>query len=173
MAPIKAAIGKDFDKIELVKAEMLSEDSIHNAIKGSSYVIHHASPYYFDNKTREELVRPAVEGTEAVMRACTASNVKRIAITSSISSITNVSKKNYPPDGVFDESYYTEPDRPEGCVDYAVSKFLAEMAAWDYQAKQSNPFEVVTICPVLILGPSIAYGGGTSEGLIQSLMSNT
>ena len=51
MAPIKAAIGKDFDDVEIVEAEMTEEESISNAIKGSKYVIHHAAPYYFNNKT--------------------------------------------------------------------------------------------------------------------------
>ena len=172
LAPIEAAIGEDFEDLELVEAELLDENSVMRSIEGSTYVVHHASPYYFDNMTREEMVKPAVNGTLAVMRACTANNVKRIVATSSISAIANPSKEDAPKNGIFDESCWSNPDRPEGMADYTLSKTLAEKAAWDYQASQSNPFEIVMINPVLILGPSMAFGGGTSERLLECLLTN-
>lgn len=55
LAPVKAAFGEHFDKVEIVKAELLDEASMAKAIEGSTYVAHLASPYYLDNKTREEL----------------------------------------------------------------------------------------------------------------------
>ena len=172
LAPVKAAIGKDFDDLEIVEAEMLDEDSVARCIEGSTYVVHHASPFYFDNATREEMVRPAVDGTLYVMKACTANNVKRIVVTSSISAIANPAKENMPKNGIFDESHWSDPDRPEGMADYTLSKTLAEKAAWDYQASQSNPFEMVMINPVFIMGPSIAFGGGTSERVVECLLTN-
>ena len=132
MGPIKAAIGKDFDDVEIVEAEMMDEKSIANCIKGSTYVVHHAAPYYFNNKTLEEMVRPSVDGTLAIMRACTENNVKRIVATSSIAAIRNTAAIDGPPNGVYDETYWSNPNRPEGIVDYAVSKTLAERAAWEY-----------------------------------------
>ena len=105
---------------------MLDEESINRSIEGSTYVVHHASPYYFNNKTREEMVRPAVNGTLAVMRACKANSVKRIVATSSISAITNTAKENSPKDGIYDESYWSDINRPEGMADYTASKTMAE-----------------------------------------------
>ena len=172
MAPIKAAIGKAYDDIEIVKAEMTEEASISNSIKGSTYVIHHAAPYFFNNKTLDELVRPSVEGTLSVMRACTDNNVKRLVATSSIAAIRNTAKADSPPDGVYDETYWSNPDRPEGIVDYAVGKTMAERAAWEYVEKTPGCFEVVMINPVLIIGPSIAFGGGVSEKFVESLIHN-
>ena len=87
MSAIKEAYGEHFDKLEIVEAELLEEESMMNAIKGSTYVAHLASPYYLDNKTREELVGPAVNGTLGVMKACTAHNVKRCVVTSSYACI--------------------------------------------------------------------------------------
>ena len=75
MSAIKDAYGSDFDKLEIVEAELLDEGSMMNAIAGSTYVAHLASPYYLDNKTRDELVKPAVNGTLGVMKACTAHGV--------------------------------------------------------------------------------------------------
>ena len=77
-------------------------------------------------------MRPSVDGTLSIMRACTANNVERLVATSSIAAIRNTAKADSPPDNVYDETYWSNPKRPEGIVDYAVSKTLAERAAWDY-----------------------------------------
>ena len=66
------------------------------------------------------------------MRACTANKVKRIVATSSIASIRNTAKEDSPKDGVYNETHWSNVDRPEGMVDYGVSKTLAEKAAWEY-----------------------------------------
>lgn len=166
MAPIKAAIGDAFNDVEIVEAEMTEEASISRSIAGSEYVIHHAAPYYFDNATLDELVKPSVEGTLSIMRACTENNVKRLVATSSIAAIRNTAKADSPPDGIYDETYWSNPDRPEGIVDYAVGKTLAERAAWNYLEEHPGSLEVVMINPVLIIGPSIAAGGGVSERFI-------
>ena len=166
MAPIKAAIGKAYDEIEIVEAEMTEEASVSRSIAGSEYVIHHAAPYYFDSKTLEEMVKPSVEGTLSVMRACTNNNVKRLVATSSIAAITSTAKEDSPPDGVYDETYWSNPDRPEGMIDYSVGKTLAERAAWNYLKEHPGSIEVVMMNPVFIIGPSIAAGGGVSEGFI-------
>ena len=84
--------------MELVEADLLDEASIINACEGSTYVIHTASPFSF-RETEEALVKPAVNGTLAVMRACTQHKVKRVVITSSIAAIRYSSKEDEPPQG--------------------------------------------------------------------------
>lgn len=107
------------------------------------------------------------------MKACTMHNVKRCVVTSSYASIRWTAKEDFPKDNVFDESYWSNPDRPEGMGDYAASKVLAEKAAWDYQASQKNPFELVTILPTLLLGPGIASPNVVSEEFVRCLLLNT
>ena len=132
MAEIKKAYGSLYQDLEIVEAELLEEDSMMKAIEGSSYVAHLASPYYLDNKTREELVEPAVNGTVGVMKACSFWGVKRCVFTSSYACIRWTAKEDAPPDNVYNEKYWSNPDRPEGMGDYAASKVLAELAGWDY-----------------------------------------
>jgi nucleoside-diphosphate-sugar epimerase len=50
--------------------------------------VHTASPFTFSAKTEEDLVKPAVDGTLSVMKACAKHGVKRVVITSSIAAIT-------------------------------------------------------------------------------------
>ena len=119
--------------MELVEADLLDEASIINACAGATYVIHTASPFHFSQKTKEELIKPAVEGTTAVMKACKQHGVKRVVITSSVAAVASVAPEDAPKDGaLFDESYWTNPGRPGGVSAYFESKTLAEKAAWDF-----------------------------------------
>ena len=52
-----------------------------------------------------------------------------------------------PVDGIFNESHWSNPDRPEGIQPYAKSKVLAERTAWDFVAAlpEDQKFELVTL----------------------------
>ncbi len=88
LAPLRKAFGDRFNDLELVEADLLKPESLSAAIEGCDYVVHTASPFPLANPRDEnEIIRPAVEGTLAVMRACHKFKVKRVVITSSIASI--------------------------------------------------------------------------------------
>ena len=60
-----------FDQIELVEADLLDDESVSQALQGSTYVQHTASPFIFGEPDDEnDLIKPAVDGTLSVMRAC-------------------------------------------------------------------------------------------------------
>jgi len=169
MQAIKTAYGAHYQDLDIVEAELLEENSMFHAIEGSNYVAHLASPYYLDNSTREELVAPAVNGTLNALRACTHWGVERCVFTSSYACIRWTAGKDAPPDGVYNETYWSNPDRPEGMGDYAVSKVLAERAGWEYQRRHSD-LELVAICPTLLLGPGIGRANVVSEEFVQSIL---
>jgi len=165
IAPLRKAFGEYFDQLELVNADLLNADSLASAIAGSTYVVHTASPFYFP-KDEEDVIKPAVDGTLAVMNACKASGVKRCVITSSVAAIAGVAKEDLPDveTGFFDETYWSNPDRPEGLGGYMKSKTLAERAAWDFQKSlpEAERFEIVVINPTFVMGPTLIPGGFTS-----------
>ena len=71
-----------------MNADLLDEQSMIDAIAGSTYVVHMASPFFLAGEANEEtLVKPAVNGTLAAMRACKAAGVRRCVVTSSCASI--------------------------------------------------------------------------------------
>lgn len=89
--PIKDAFGADFDRLELVNADLLDEASIDKAIEGATFVVHTASPCDMGGnnlKNEDEVRLPAVNGTLAVMKACHKHKVKRMVITSSVGAIS-------------------------------------------------------------------------------------
>jgi len=84
-------------------------------------VIHTASPFPFSYpKYETDLIRPAVEGTMSVLKACYENKVKKVVITSSIAAILSYGKT--------DKKNYTEDDWDDmaNVSPYFKSKTLAE-----------------------------------------------
>jgi dihydroflavonol-4-reductase len=86
---LRKAFGEEnFSKIELAEADLLKPDTLDQAIAGCDYVVHTASPFPMEvPKDENVLIRPAVEGTLAVVRAAHKHRVKRVVITSSVAAI--------------------------------------------------------------------------------------
>ncbi len=128
LEPLRKAFGENFDKLELAEADLLKAETLDEAIKGCDYVVHTASPFPLKIPDDENLlIRPAVEGTLAVVKAAHKYKVKRVVITSSIVSI----KEKKPEDM---KEMYDENDWSDVSVakPYPKSKTLAEKAAWDF-----------------------------------------
>ena len=155
---------------------MLDAFSLSKAIAGSKYVVHTASPFNFSAK-EDDLAKPAVEGTLAVLKACSESAVKRLVLTSSCVAIYFPADKDRPDwkTGWLDESCWSNPDRPGGIGAYPKSKTLAERAAWDYQKAlpEEQRFEIVSVNPCFVQGPSLIPGGFTSSDFIVNFFNES
>jgi len=140
--------------LELVDADLMNPESLEKAVAGCDYVVHTASPVPAKGVPKDEnvFIRPAVEGTLAVLRAAQKHKVKRVVVTSSISAV--VMKKDENIKEIYDESDWSE---VEVCPAYDKSKTLAEKAAWDYlfSLPEEDRFELVCLNPGFILGPSL------------------
>jgi len=137
----------------LVEADLLNAESLDKAIEGMDFVVHTASPFPGEKpKDENVIIKPAVEGTMAVVRAVHKYKVKRVVITSSVAAIMFQTDET-------SKDLYNENDWSNlaGCDAYEKSKTLAEQAAWDFQKSlpENERFELVTINPSMILGPSI------------------
>lgn len=152
VAPLRKLAGRSRFELELVEADLNKEETWLSAVKGCTYVLHTASPFPLKTPTNEnELIKPAVNGTLFVFRACVqeGSSVKRVVLTSSIAAIAG---------NTFRDGYmYSEKDWPEvdGLEPYTKSKTLAEKAAWDFvrdrEAKGLPCFELSVINPGLVM----------------------
>lgn len=101
------------------------------AIAGATYVVHLASPISGNFTTADEYIRPAVDGTMAVVRACAQHGVRRCVITSSMAAMINMPQEDKP--AIFDESYWSVTEHDTYKIgNYGKSKTLAEKAAWDF-----------------------------------------
>ncbi|KAM0322989.1 hypothetical protein ACHAQA_009088 [Verticillium albo-atrum] len=159
---------KDLDSERLTVAivpDIAREDAFDEVVKtpGLEAVLHTASPFHFNfTDPKKDLIDPAVIGTTAILKALhrSAPGVKRVVITSSFASILDEARLDDP------ATIYTERDwNPVTEADihrskataYRASKKLAERAAWDFVDQHAPGFDLVTICPPLVLGPVGAH----------------
>lgn len=134
-------------------------DSLKEAVNGCQGVIHLASPFTFKvNNYEEELMKPAVEGTTTILKACLHSEVKRIVITSSFAAIYDAAK-GLQPHKVYTEKEFSPLTYEDGVnakdpgMAYRASKSVAEKAAWDFIKQQDANFDISVICPSMVFGP--------------------
>ncbi|KAL6183963.1 hypothetical protein ACLB2K_045371 [Fragaria x ananassa] len=128
-----------------------------------------ASPCTLDDPKdpQAELVLPAVQGTLNVLQAASSFGVRRVVLTSSISSM--VPNPGWPSHKVFDETSWTDLDYCKSRQKwYPVSKTLAEKAAWDYAEK--NGLDGVAIHPATCLGPLLQPGLNASCAVLLNLL---
>ncbi|KAK7479000.1 hypothetical protein BaRGS_00029761, partial [Batillaria attramentaria] len=139
-------------KLELVEADLMDAESWPQAVNGMTYVIHVASPFPLAQpKHEDDLIKPAVEGTLSVLRACAKlPSIKRVVLTSSQAAMGYEPRQpNSPPLG---EKDWTD-----------VSKV-------DPYAKRPEKFELTVINPSLVLGPPLHGTSCTSVELMKQLL---
>ena len=133
------------DNLEFCQLDLLVDNGWEEAMQDCDFVLHVASPYItYQPKDENELIKPAVEGTERVLKFAKQSAIRRVVLTSSIvamlgdanasidinsNSWTNINAKNV--------------------TAYVKSKTMAEKFAWDFVENQdkNHPLELVVINP--------------------------
>nr|TKR91590.1 putative cinnamoyl-CoA reductase family protein [Populus alba] len=158
------------ERLQLFKADLLDEGSFDPVVEGCECVFHTASPFYFTvNDPQAELVDPALKGTVNVLRSCTKiPSIKRVVITSSMAAVV-FNGKSLAPDVVVDETWFSDSDFCEKSKAwYALSKTLAEEAAWNF-AKE-NATDLVTLHPSFVIGPLLQPTLNLSVEMILNLV---
>lgn len=156
---------EDRKRVELVEVADTATSDLLPAVRGVEIIHHTASPYQLNVQDAEkDLLIPAVEGTLNLLRfAKHEKSVKKIVITSSFAAVTDFTQGGPNRPGF---TYTAENWNPAGYEDaiqaggagafsYSVSKKLAEQAAWDYLSNEKPNFEIATICPPMIYGPTL------------------
>ncbi len=153
--------------LELCEADLLKPESWDAAVNGCTMVAHVASPFPTVAKDPAQLIKTAVDGTLAVLRACANhKEVRAVVVTSSIASVQNLAKNA--------KNDFTEEDWPEldSIPPYNKSKTLAERAAWDFHSKldKATRFKLTTINPGLIMGPTLIATDFTSGEMVRQFL---
>ncbi|MGH3209498.1 MAG: NAD-dependent epimerase/dehydratase family protein [Trebonia sp.] len=109
------------DAVEVVTADLMSDDGWKAVMTGVDEVYHVASPIPpAQPKDPDELIVPAREGTLRVLRAARDAGARRVVLTSSFAAIGYTPK----PSAEFTEDDWTDPDMP-GLPPYPRSKTVA------------------------------------------------
>lgn len=150
-----------------MEADLLDSESMSKAIEGCKFVVHTASPFpVVFPKDEQTLIKPAVEGTMAAMRACHRHKVERIVITSSCAACMKSADKK--------KTHFTSDDWTDCNIAtaYEKSKTMAEKAAWNYLASlpEGERFECATVNPGLVFGPNINECSFSSGDIIRKVI---
>ncbi|XP_021772106.1 cinnamoyl-CoA reductase 1-like [Chenopodium quinoa] len=161
------------ERLYLFPANLLEEGSFDAAVEGCEGVFHTASPLTYDFKDPQaELLDPAVKGTLNVLNSCAkVPSIKRVILTSSIAAVV-YNGRPLSPEVVVDESWFSDPDFCRESKEwYALSKVLAEDAAWKF-AKDKG-IDMVTINPSVVIGPLLQPTLNTSSAAFAQLFSGS
>ncbi|KAJ5469380.1 hypothetical protein N7539_008998 [Penicillium diatomitis] len=151
--------------LEFVTVQDFSHIGVFDAVMdGIDAVIHVASPFFYNTTDNEkDLILPAINGVKSILSASaqSGSKVRRIVLTSSFASVLDVDR-NPPPDFVYTAehwnplSYETAIDPgSSSVVAYRGSKKFAELAAWEFIKTNAPRFDLVTLCPPMVFGPTV------------------
>jgi nucleoside-diphosphate-sugar epimerase len=161
--------GVEDTDLELVAADLTSDDGWPTALKGVEEVHHVASPIPSTQpKDPDELIVPAREGTVRVLREARDAGARRVVLTSSFAAV------GYSPKAVRDytEADWTDPDTP-GLPPYPRSKAIAERAAWDFIDTEGGDTQLVVVNPTFIAGPSLVPGLRSSLTAFKAIIDGT
>ncbi|MEW1844345.1 NAD-dependent epimerase/dehydratase family protein [Nonomuraea angiospora] len=155
--------------LEVVAADLMTDDGWPAAVAGCEEVHHVASPIpAAQPDDPDELIVPAREGTLRVLRAARDAGARRVVLTSSFASVGYTPK----PGAEFTEDDWTDPDTP-GLAPYPRSKAIAERAAWDLMERDGGDTELVVVNPTAILGPALTTDLRASTQLIKAMLDGT
>lgn len=150
--------------LTFVQADLESDAGWAEAMAGVSALVHTASPFPIAQpKDPATVIRPAVEGTERVLKAAASAGVTRVILTSSTVAVLNEAK----PDTLQDEADWCDIHLPS-TTPYAKSKTLAERTAWEIA--KARGLKLTTINPGLVLGPPLDEHYGSSLGLVERFL---
>jgi nucleoside-diphosphate-sugar epimerase len=166
---VRAAVrrgGADDGRLEIVEADLTSDDGWAAAAAGIEEVHHVATPFpAVAPDDPDDLIVPAREGTLRALRSARDAGARRVVLTSSFAAIGYSPK----PSADYTEADWTNPDTP-GLPAYPRSKTIAELAAWDFIEREGGDTELVVVNPTFILGPTLTAQPRSSLQLVKAML---
>jgi nucleoside-diphosphate-sugar epimerase len=153
-------------RLSFVAADLRDDAGWTRAVRGCDYVLHVASPFPGSvPQHADELIVPAREGTLRVLRAARDAGVQRVVITSSFAAIGYGHPSRSAP---FDERDWTRLEARLSA--YVRSKTVAELAAWEFMAREGGALELAAVNPTAVFGPALGAQLSTSVALLRRML---
>lgn len=160
------------NRLEVVAANLTSDEGWPEAATDCRFVLHIASPFPPEQpKDPDELIVPAREGAKRALAAALDAGAERVVLTSSVAAIhANRQDSEAQP---LNEDDWTDGDDTSR-IPYTRSKTLAERAAWALAEEKGARERLATVNPGAIIGPVLgeerSYSLQTIERLLEGDM---
>jgi nucleoside-diphosphate-sugar epimerase len=155
------------DRLTFHAADLTADAGWDEAAEGAEFVLHVASPLGVpEPRDANDLIIPARDGARRAIRAAIKAGAKRVVMTSSVAAM---SRGWTEPDGVSDESVWTNSDDVSAGA-YPRSKTIAERAAWDLIAAEGGATTLAVVNPALVLGPVFSADYSDSVQVVERLL---
>ncbi|MFO0739536.1 MAG: NAD-dependent epimerase/dehydratase family protein [Labilithrix sp.] len=129
-------------EVTIARGDVCDAEPVLRAIDGCEVVFHAAAPYRLWARDPDEIVRPAVIGTENVLGAARTHGVRRVVVTSSCNAVGFTNDPSKPRD----ESMWND----DATSPYVRAKNAQERRTW--ALAEELDLDVVTILPTAVLG---------------------
>jgi nucleoside-diphosphate-sugar epimerase len=168
-ASVETAVGAEAAaRLEFALVDILDDAGWGEAMQGVAAVMHVAAAVRADEpKDASVVIRPAVEGTERVLRVAHQAGIRRVILTSSIATV-GYGHGHTSGRRVYDESFFTQLDKMRWTWAYCLGKTKAEQAAWAFA--KAHDMDLTTIHPGAIIGPALDEDASISIGLVGGLL---
>jgi len=130
------------DRFQLAFGDILVEHTVYRALAGCTRLFHAAANFELWDRRPERIVRPAVDGTRAVLNAARARGLEKIVVTSSTAVLGTTTS-----DAPMNEEHEFNLSDPEA---YTRAKYEAEQVVVEFVDKG---LPVVRVLPSTALGP--------------------
>jgi dihydroflavonol-4-reductase len=155
------------ENLEFFELDLMKDEGWEKAMEGCDFVLHVASPYVASEpKNEDDLIKPAVEGTQRALKAAKKAGVKRMILTSSMVSMLGDANGSI---NINQDSWTNV--NAKNVSAYSKSKTLAEKNAWDFINSQQGDYklELVVVNPGPVYGPTLS---GNLSGESMSMFKN-
>lgn len=154
--------------LDLFECDLLYGEGWSQVFSGADILMHLATVVPDrEPKDPDSVIRPAIEGTERVMRYAAVAGVKRVVLTSSIAAIGYGQHK---PGKLIKlgADNWTDVEGLKGTWAYPKAKTLSEKRAWSL-AKESS-MNLTVVCPSMVLGPAVDADTSASLEIVKRMM---
>lgn len=155
-------------RLELVEADLLDDAGWASAMQDAHAVMHVAAAITaVEPKDPSSVIRPAIEGTERVLRFAHAEGIRRVVMTSSIATV-GYGHGHETGQRTYTEEHFTDLAGMRRPWAYCIGKTRAEQAAWAFASGKG--MALTTIHPGMILGPATDAETSISLSLVGGLL---
>lgn len=145
------------DQVSLAFGDIMIEHTVYRALAGCERMYHVASNYKMWDTKPERILRPAIEGTRASLRAAQRRGLAKVVVTSSVAALGS-------------EAEPTEMDEEHAFnIEDAETYIRSKKEAYDITREMASELPLVAVMPTGIVGPGDWKPTPTGAGIIKYL----